>query len=1279
MNTRTAAFGRLFSLVAFDLLVYICPNKGHAMNNQMIDWVDTGSPDASIHFARFKGHDDRFLVIRSEGDVETAMKLRQAGFVRVFNYYFRRQPSTTLAEMRRFFPKASIRQMPIQDTRMLIQDEMPDLISSLPKADAPLAVGAKSQKFEMLNDHQVKYQPASRGGTPIAAIPIDLAEGTMEALERVRERRGDIDEWLRKELHFKSLEALWKAASPEQVDAVALSIDNALEGSGTICADATGLGKGRIGALLFRWCALNGRLFVFLTEKANLFTDFIRDVIDTDSLDLMGTPYLMNNNAKILDQATNEVMFRSLRDKDNADVIRAKKLPKGTTMVMATYSQLNRKDGPKSKFFMEICKGAHIHEDEAHNAAGEDSNTNAVVNEAEAVAASFSWSSATYAKSGASFQAYRPVLPTSIATMENLTQVLTAGGVPLLEALSRMLAATGRLIRREHDLSDMEIKLEIDHARKEEHDALSDSLAPILSEIARLSMDISGHLEEKSASPEAQKAREVYYSVHWGTRFSTLIQAFIASCKVEFGVERAVAALLDNKKPVFVFQNTMEQIVKELMTDAETGELRSHLVDPDGTERVPEFKDVLRLLVDRTMTARMKKGKDDPVTVEIEDEDLQARAEDIRRLLDSFPSLPLNPMDEILRRVEEEGRKLHEKGVIERPWVVGEISARSTKVTPQGVQQMEEVDRNVTINNFQNGQIDFLALTNAASTGLSLHENPRAKDRRIRWMFEYQIPSNPVSRIQFWGRIKRRGGTTEPLFSCLATAMSIELRTLAAQNRKVREVSANVAGSGDAGLSLDVPDPINSLGNKIAKRVLQENSRMAQKMGISLKIEDEDAEAELYFVNRLLSRLALLRTAERDAIYYSFMDAYEDALRDLTAKGMHPTRPRELPGVWRVAHREEFTPENPLDGPVFGAPIYLTTIEREEYTAPIDRPALIELIKARRERETEAKKLRDTISEHLKTKLPDLQKAALPKRFKSVIQAVTSSERNMVQIVTERVGMIRNALREVSIGGDIVVSDEAGASIHGVIVGFRVPNDVEDYDKSGSYFIEYLIPGDETPRRASLATLANDEKFKMVRAPASFQKRYEAFADLPRGQVTRRRMVLDGNPFMAAKLAVERDMGAVTRINMEGEGATSSVLIPLHKHDRIQDMPGVTTDVELAMRLIEAGGEIYSNASSKSESMLIERDGPQIKLTIPGKKSLAKLFEVPAITAITGEFKGNGSRKYARIDPEAFYDLAEAMARRGMGLNYGPEWRSTVFQISEELTAEEAEQARPAA
>lgn len=1253
------------------------------MSDRIIDWIDTGRKGAEVYFARFAEADSKFLVIKSQGDLDLAMKLRGAGFIRYFDYYFRKQDSTTLSEMRRFFPKAKVCQKPITQTRLAIQDRMPDLLAALPETGTATALAPMpdEQRFTMLNAQQVKYIPASRGGTPIAAIPVDLAQGTFDALQRVRDKRGDIDEWLCKELQYGSLEKLWKAASPEQVDAVALSIDNVLDGSGTICADATGLGKGRVGALLFRWCALNNRLFVFLTEKANLFTDFVRDIIDTDSAHLMGTPYLFNNNAKILDQATNEVLYQSLPDKENKKVASSGKLPKGTTLAMASYSQVNRAGSAKTKFFTKICEGAHVHADESHNATGEDSNQAQAVEDAKSVASSVSDSSATHAKRASSFRAYKRLLPPSIAKMENMVEILSAGGVPLLEALSRMLAATGRLIRREHDLSDMEIVLDIDAARKDEHEALSDRLAPILSRVSRLSMDVGNFIEEKNKDPEEQRQKKTWASVHWGVRVSMVIQHFIAACKIPHAIERGVEALLEDKKPVFVFQATMEQVLRDLMTDEEDGKtLRSHLMDADGNPRLPQFKDLLRLLVDRTMTAQVRVGREDPVRTEIEDPDLMERADALRAMIAEFPEMPINPMDEVMRGIEERGRELHAKGVIDKPWVMGEISGRSIRVTPEGVQAMAPVDRNVVINNFQNGEIDGVALTNAASTGLSLHNHARARDQRTRKMFEFQIPADPVARIQFWGRIKRRGGLTEPEFACLATAMSIELRNLAAQNRKIREVSASVSGSGDAGMFLDVIDPINSLGNKIAQRILRERPQIAFKMGISLKLDDEEAEAELYYVNRLLSRLALLRSAERDAIYFTFMDAYEDAFQDLASKGLHPTRPRELEGEWKVVDRQFFSPENLDDGPVFGAPVYLTTIEREKFSYPIDRTALLEILAERRRQAAKHLELRQQINNYLVKQLPDLQRAALPKRIGNVAAALMSAETNMVKVVTERIIGIRTALRDVSIGGDITTSDEAGDVQRGVVTGFTMPSDVEDFDKGGTYFVEYLLPGDEAPRKVSLATLWNDPNYKLVRASENFEKPYTDFADLPAGRVKVRRQILDGNPFMAAKLSVEREIGSVTRIQMEGEGTTSAVLIPRSQERLMNTVPGATTDSEIALRVVLAGGEIFSNAANRNESLRIERDGPDLKVTIPGKASLKKPFIVKAITDITGDFVGDWRGMEARVDPSRFHDLTEAMATRGMGLNFDGFWREKVAQIAEDISREhEQSGVRPAA
>src|SRR3546814_19851109 len=71
-------------------------------------------------------------------------------------------------------------------------------------------------------------------------------------------------------------------------------------GRGFILADQTVLGKGRILAALARAAALDGRRVVFLTEKANLFTDFWRDVRDTNSEAVLGPTLLGNDRSRIV-------------------------------------------------------------------------------------------------------------------------------------------------------------------------------------------------------------------------------------------------------------------------------------------------------------------------------------------------------------------------------------------------------------------------------------------------------------------------------------------------------------------------------------------------------------------------------------------------------------------------------------------------------------------------------------------------------------------------------------------------------------------------------------------------------------------------------------------------------------------------------------------------------------------------------------------------------------------------------------------------------------------
>src|SRR3546814_3763613 len=77
---------------------------------------------------------------------------------------------------------------------------------------------------------------------------------------------------------------------------------------------------------------------------------------------------------------------------------------------------------------------------------------------------------------------------------------------------------------------------------------------------------------------------------------------------------------------------------------------------------------------------------------------------------------------------------------------------------------MPSRDRNGVIAAFNGGLSHALVITRAGSTGLSLHASERVADQRKRRMIELQIPSNVVERVQFWGRVNRRGQVCEPAF-----------------------------------------------------------------------------------------------------------------------------------------------------------------------------------------------------------------------------------------------------------------------------------------------------------------------------------------------------------------------------------------------------------------------------------------------------------------------------------------------------------------------------------
>lgn len=1148
---------------------------------------------------------------------------------------------------------------------------------------------------DRVNAFQVRYRPRSQVGTPVATIPVNLALATEAALLRVEAEYGQIDEFVAGRLGW-TVEELGTFLSPEQVDAVALAIAAADRGQGFVLADQTGLGKGRVVAAIARAIVLSGSPAVVITEKENLFSDLFRDIGDIGSLELFGRPFILNDGAEIVDTASAErkVIYPAWKKQQVQEVLKTSALPDGVKLVLATYTQFNRRGSPKAALLKAIATGSHVVCDESHNAVG-DSATSEVLADAMDLATAVTYSSATFARNAKNLSAYRRLFPASMQSSD-LMSVLSSGGQAISEALSQMLAEDGGYLRREHDLSDIKIEVLDDSSRLERNRAFADALSPILARVAKISRSVSELADDRNAANGEdggkKSSRETWYTGNFGARLGVVVRQFVTALLVDLCVEEAVDALQKGEKPVIVIESTMESLMRELAEDdgveheldgdeqnplAETADLEAAV---ELVGKAPDFRDALRLLVDRTMMLMVRRaGADEPERLAVEEPDLVVEADALRALIDGFPDLPLSPIDDVRARVEAHGRGLAEAGAIQAAWVADEISARGMRVVDGAYQAMPAQDRVRSVATFNAGLSDCLVITRAASTGLSLHSSEKVKDQRRRRMIELQIPSNVVERVQFWGRVNRRGQVNTPAFRTLSTALPLQTRQLAIQNRKVADLSANVTASAESASAMDVPDMLDAVGNAVCRRILEERPSLADRMHIALKLQDmEKAETELYHVNKFLQRMVLLPAREQDTLYAEALTAYEDALRDLSARGKSPRGARELEGSWRVVDRSLYEAGDVQDGPVFGRPVTVTTIESEKELAPWSSSRVLEAIAASTTRILGAPNGATTamFATQLKTIVdnrPAILQAALSKYYMNIKQALADSKSNAVKDADTRIARLVSLLQTVRPGHLIEVMGDEGRET-GVITDIRPPRDLREAHLPGRWSFRYVMPGDESAREISAASIIRDAT-TVVRSPgASIAPGLLSLYDrAPSGRVTVRRKILDGNLVRAVMAARNAGWGSAVTWADDLGAPHRAILVPKNRQHNLHLLPGRLTNAQIAASLLKAGAEIWTNPDDPDSGASIRLAGSTVQLTIPGSKRLSKLFEGEEITAVTGKFRGDHRSKSAEMPVERLDDLCVCLAVNGHAFHYAGQYRPMVAELFQSQLALDAD------
>lgn len=828
-----------------------------------------------------------------------------------------------------------------------------------PSADEPASTGSGSgprgqlqrvdKSVRGLSTEKVTYTPKS--GNPFtlkAVMPADQQEAVNKNLEKL----GDADQFLVDELGYNDKDDLYSHLAAEQVDSVALALQQAKKGNAFIIGDMTGIGKGRQAASLIRYAKKQGQVPVYFTKTAGLLSDVYRDLVDIGSPELRPFVFGSAKEAAITD-SDGKVVF-ALPSKSEVkrvlDYIEKNgKLPDEYDYVLTTYSQVsngvyefdedgNRKErklakgksfgaaalsGQRRRDAIEKLMGnAYLILDESHTAGGNSGQGNYfqhIIQKAKNV----TFFSATFAKRPDNMPIYalRTAMNEGGMKSSDLIDAVKRGGATLQEIMSQTLTQCGQMIRRERDMTGVTIdwKAIDDPERVQEQREQYDSIIGLFNDIINFQKKyVSSYVDERN---DELAAIQSTMGIKKGTAalgiknqpfaskaFNT-VQQVLLSLKAKSAAERAIDYLKQGMKPVIALNNTNE---------SQTGNLAL------GEEMdAPDLGTSLKKGLEGTLRYTQKDAKDNSESGYIKlsdlgDEAVEAYHELEKKIEQTSTGLSLSPIDVIKNELQKAGYK------------VGELTGRQTEFVYNDSGTVTKVkradtDKKKLARDFNDGKIDALILNKSAATGISLHASSKYKDQKKRVMIVAQQQLDVNDEVQMRGRIDRTGQVSRGAYEYVVSLIPAEQRLLMMFKAKLKSLDANTTSSQKSKFNeMEVADITNKYGDKVVKEYMAEHldlyARMADPFGWEKSNGDDlsridpqtlvasgggvgDGEAGAD-ASKLLGRMALLRVSEQEKMLQEIGEIYANEIQRLNEMGENDLEITELPLKAKTIRKE---------------------------------------------------------------------------------------------------------------------------------------------------------------------------------------------------------------------------------------------------------------------------------------------------------------------------------------------------------------------------------------
>lgn len=800
-----------------------------------------------------------------------------------------------------------------------------------------------------LSTEKVTYTPKS--GNPFtlkAVMPADQQEAVNKNLEKL----GDADQFLVDELGYNDKDDLYSHLAAEQVDSVALALQQAKKGNAFIIGDMTGIGKGRQAASLIRYAKKQGQVPVYFTKTAGLLSDVYRDLVDIGSPELRPFVFGSAKEAAITD-SDGKVVF-ALPSKSEVkrvlDYIEKNgKLPDEYDYVLTTYSQVSngvyefdengaRKEkklakgktfgaaalsGQRRRDAIEKLMGnAYLILDESHTAGGNSGQGNYfqhIIQKAKNV----TFFSATFAKRPDNMPIYalRTAMNEGGMKSSDLIDAVKRGGATLQEIMSQTLTQCGQMIRRERDMTGVTIdwKAIDDPERVQEQREQYDSIIGLFNDIINFQKKyVSSYVDERN---DELAAIQSTIGIKKGTAalgiknqpfaskaFNT-VQQVLLSLKAKSAAERAIDYLKQGMKPVIALNNTNE---------SQTGNLAL------GEEMdAPDLGTSLKKGLEGTLRYTQKDAKDDSESGYIKlsdlgDEAVEAYHELEKKIEQTSTGLSLSPIDVIKNELQKAGYK------------VGELTSRQTEFVYNDNGTVTKVkradtDKKKLARDFNDGKIDALILNKSAATGISLHASSKYKDQKKRVMIVAQQQLDVNDEVQMRGRIDRTGQVARGAYEYVVSLIPAEQRLLMMFKAKLKSLDANTTSSQKSKFNeMEVADITNKYGDKVVREYMAEHldlyARMADPFGWEKSNGDDlsridpqtlvasgggvgDGEAGAD-ASKLLGRMALLRVSEQEKMLQEIGELYANEIQRLNEMGENDLEITELPLKAKTIRKE---------------------------------------------------------------------------------------------------------------------------------------------------------------------------------------------------------------------------------------------------------------------------------------------------------------------------------------------------------------------------------------